>query len=369
MHVRIAFFLAIFFISFCAGGCAAISTGGFTSKDPGKVFVPSAYHVGRTVPVVHFEGRNDVSGYSTRDFSFTSQFPSGYEKNDRIRGTIYSPAFPKTSDVFIILPGSHEDASAKKLGKIFVKLGYAVITIHSGFTPLPRSIFKEASVKKTPEEAVGLATGYFVQAMTAHTIDLMRLEDYLLAHSPEFGNPRAFHMVGVSLGGISASLLAGIDSRVKSLLTIVSSGSVARILMDTKNPDIRKIREVLMKKFGLNYEEAYALIARKIGDAEPLTYARRLDPSCVVMVSGQLDMWGIPVDSAIPLTATTETWEAYGRPEWIRMYTGHASSFLAFLPGWLELSRMQHLPWTLTESYARHIVRVHYLPKALRGGE
>ena len=122
-----------------------------------------------------------------------------------------------------------------------------------------------------------------------------------------------------------------------------------------------------MKKLGLSYQEAYAMIKEKVKNIEPISYASRLDRRKILIVSGGIDMIGF-IDTAIPYSATKETWEAFGKPEWIIMpFAGHISSAVAFLPFWLELPNLLHTfkIFTFENSYAVHLIKSHFLPIAL----
>lgn len=197
----------------------------------------------------------------------------------------------------------------------------------------------------------------------ASTIDLMRLLDFL---QKEYPSLKEAHVIGISLGGVVGALYAVVDPRATSLAMLVSSASTARLIMDTNEKKIASLRKAITEKFQLSYNEAYQLLAKKIQDVEPLTYATRMDTQRMIMVSGLLDMLGIPFDSAIPLSASKETWRGFGKPEWVKLATGHVTSGIAFLPTpiWFELSHPHHFPpFYGFSSYLDHLFQKHYLPK------
>lgn len=303
-------------------------------------------------------------GFISRTFSFVSWKQSGHSKNDIVKGVLYAPLRRTTKDFFVILPASGEDTSAKFIAENLAQLGFYTARIRSGFNPMPKDIINLASEMPSATMAVDVATKFFQEAMRQRTIDLMRFLDRMEKDL----HPSAFHAVGISLGGITASLFTAIDPRVKSLMIAVSSASIARILMDSKAEDIRKLRDILLEKYHLSYAEAYSLIDENLRVVEPIIYASRINPKRILMVSGMLDMLGI-VDTAIPLSATRETWKAFGHPEWVTLlFTGHVSSFLAFLPFWIELPLIHHTLYTtlFLEPYVNHLLKRHFLPKAIR---
>ena len=175
-----------------------------------------------------------------------------------------------------------------------------------------------------------------------------------------------FHVTGYSLGGILAGLLAGTDTRVESLMIFVSAGSIADIVVDSHASilsDLRIIHEHIFKKLGWTRESARKIIQKLVANVEPLTYAKRVDPRKVLIVSAGLDSAGI-LDTTIPGSAVWATWDAYGQPEWIELpLTGHLSSALAGMPVWIELPTMH---FVLLESYIDHILKEHFIPKTLQ---
>lgn len=351
--------LVLFFLTFTS--CAAFNTGGvknfsgnFIASE--KSDIPVFFNARRLPADINFNGVN---------FSFNSMFVSEYKENNIIKGIIYSPIKMKTSDVFIIFPGSGEDKSAIWSAEIIAELGFRVIKINSGFNPFPKKVIKKALEMSDADSAIEFITVFMETAMRNQVLDLMRMIDF---YDQTLEPPaRSFHIIGISLGGITGSLLAGVDPRAESLMMILSSGSIARILMDSEMPEIKKMRKILLEKYGLNKETAYSLFKERIKRIEPLNYAARLNPRKILMVSGFLDMAGL-LDTAIPLSASRETWAAYSRPQWIIfLTTGHISSFLGFAPFWIEIPHLHHLPKTLLfdGSFVRHIYKDHFIPLAL----
>lgn len=350
-------------------GCAAL-----VIKFPSREHIeensqlPPFFDVARPMPeLIMGEPNSDKvnsQGFISRTFSFTSWKQSGYSKNDIIKGFFYAPIRQTAKDFFVILPASGEDTSAELIAENLAQLGFYTARIHSGFNPMPEDIINLASEMPSATMAVGVAAKFFQGAMQQRTIDLMRFLDRMEKDL----HPSAFHAVGISLGGMTASLFTAIDPRVKSLMTVVSSASIARILMDSEASGIRKPRDILLEKYHLSYTEAYSLLEKNLRVVEPITYAPRIDPKRILMVSGMLDMLGI-VDTAIPLSATHETWKAFVHPEWVTLlFTGHVSSFLAFLPFWIELPSIHHTLYTilLSEPFVDHLLNKHFIPKTIQ---
>lgn len=328
---------------------------------------PEFFNVPRSLPDIKFENPTEKDRkFAVQKFSFESWEKSGFDKNDKINGFFYLPAYTKNSDLFIVLPGSGEDIAATAVAEILASMGYKTIRIKSGFKPLPKILINELAESSDASAALKKTSIFLVSAVRQRIIDLMRLGDFW--ETSMTPTRLKIHVVGISLGGIIGSLFSAVDQRVESLMMINSSASIARILTDSKMSGFKPFRENLMKKLNLSYEETYQLIKEKITPVEPITYAERLNPEKILMVNAWLDMLGI-IDTAIPYSATKETWEAFGKPEWITMpLTGHVSSFFALLPFWIELPNPLHTikSFAFDNSYAVHLIKNHFLPKALK---
>lgn len=347
---------AILLMLVMLAGCVSWVARPRQSHPPANGTLPAFFDQKRQLP--------DMINGNDGSFFFSSWRESGYPKNDMIKGKWHAPAQEKNqNNVFLILPPSGENFPAEIIAKKLASRGFLAVRIKAGFDPLPDGILEQAQKALSAQEAVDIAGGFFVNAMHQRTIDLMRLADFLKKKYPSL---KEVHVVGISLGGVVGALYAVIDPRATSLVMLVSSASTARLIMDTNEKKIASLRKAIMDKFRLSYEEAYQLLANKIQPVEPLTYASRMDTQRMIMVSGLLDMLGIPFDSAIPLSASQETWRGFGKPEWAKLATGHVTSAIAFLPTpiWFELSHPHHLPpFYGFSSYFTHLFEKHYLPK------
>jgi hypothetical protein len=153
---------------------------------------------------------------------------------------------------------------------------------------------------------------------------------------------------------------------------IISSGRLSKIVMNEVAfnllPSLEAIQEVLLNKFG-SRDTAIQAMDKKLRPVDPLTYAHRLNPARIVMVSGGWDMVGFILDSVMPLSATLETWLAFGCPDWVIMpLAGHATALTALWPIWLEVNHplCSLLGWIRFEPHYVQIVRAHFLPKILK---
>ncbi|MEK7146903.1 MAG: hypothetical protein AAB772_01465 [Patescibacteria group bacterium] len=363
-----AFLFAVCFFAVQTQGCVSLAIKTKVEQQFVKPkTLPDFFNTPRSLPDIKFGKLNDENRkFSIQKFSFKSWQKSGYAKNDAVTGFLYLPKKPESNELFIIIPGIADDTSSALIAEIVAGLGHRAIRIKSGFRPLTKKMLTALSSEST-DASLTFNDGsvFLVNAMRQRVIDLMRLNDFWETSM----NPAGLkaHVIGISLGGIIGSLFSAVDGRVQSLMIINSSASIARILMDSKMIGFTPFKNSLMKKLGLSYQEAYAMIKEKVKNIEPISYASRLDRRKILIVSGGIDMIGF-IDTAIPYSATKETWEAFGKPEWIIMpFAGHISSAVAFLPFWLELPNLLHTfkIFTFENSYAVHLIKSHFLPIAL----
>lgn len=359
----------VLFAMFWTGGCVSWISHGVPqySVHSAKSEIHAFFRTERKLPEIQWEDAESFSNYSIRYFSFSSWRKSVHSKNDKIAGRFYMPGIVKSKDVFLVFPITSGMLPSDKISNILINQGFYVVSIQSGFRPMPAGFMRQAEKIDNLTDAVDRVTSFSKSAMQQHIVDIMRLMDYL---EENLDGPLKFHIIGLSLGGTVGSLIAVVDPRVKSLMMIVASANMANIILDRKFFEISaatRIRELFFEKFELNYEEAYKLLASGLAEVESANYANRLNPDRILMVSGALDMLGF-VDSAIPYSATYKTWNDFGRPEWVILLTaGHVSSYTAFFLPWFEIQYPHHVVYNLAfESYAEHLILRHFLPKALK---
>jgi dienelactone hydrolase len=116
----------------------------------------------------------------------------------------------------------------------------------------------------------------------------------ILATRPEV-DPHRIGITGVSLGGIMASLAAGVD--------------LANMIFHA--PETRKVRAKLVEK-GFDEQKLEPIMA----PVEPLHFATRIDPGRCLMINARKD-------EVIPKDCTVALWEAIGKPTLLWLPSGH----------------------------------------------
>ncbi len=217
--------------------------------------------------------------------------------------------------VFPILAGSHVVSEA--LAKALVDHGFAVLHIER--RPLD---FEHAQGAEVPAEA-------FRDSIR----DARRFLDWLVTR-PEIDRERVA-AGGVSLGGMIAASLMGVDDRIHAGFFAMAGGGLAELLWDSTEKPVRAFRERLRERHDLRDREAFLAHVRPWTDpVDPLANAGRLDPGRVLVISGRFDR-------VVPRARTEALWEALGRPRWIRLPVGHYQLFPLFW--WSAARAAEHL--------------------------
>jgi predicted esterase len=221
--------------------------------------------------------------------------------------------------VFPILAGSHVVSEA--LAKALVEHGFAVLHIER------RQLdFETAQGPEVPAAA-------FRDSIR----DARRFLDWLVTR-PEI-DPARIGAGGVSLGGMVAASLMGVDDRLRAGFFAMAGGGLAELLWDSTEKPVRAFRERLRARHDLEDRDAFLAFVRPWTEpVDPLRNAGRLDPARVLVISGRFDR-------VVPKARTEALWEALGRPRWIRLPVGHYQLFPLFW--WSAARAAEHLDLAL----------------------
>ena len=132
---------------------------------------------------------------------------------------------------------------------------------------------------------------------------------------------------GISLGGITATVLSGLDKRVKATVLGICGGDIPYILVHSWEDSIQKVKQRTIqeikndsKSMHINEDELYEIFKDKI-TFDPLDYAEYLDARDVLMILAIFD-------KVVPRKKGEELRKKIGGPETIYLPTGHYSAFL-----------------------------------------
>jgi dienelactone hydrolase len=131
--------------------------------------------------------------------------------------------------------------------------------------------------------------------------------------------------LGMSLGGIRASIVSAVDKRIKCSVIGLAGGSMADIALSSK---LHAVRDYIkgLGEMDANSDVIRAELSDKVR-TDPLALAPYLNAKDVLMVIAGFD-------HVIPTKCGNRLWKAMGKPEVIYLLSGHFTSLL-YLP-WAE---------------------------------
>ncbi|HVY61299.1 MAG TPA: C45 family autoproteolytic acyltransferase/hydrolase, partial [Planctomycetota bacterium] len=239
--------------------------------------------------------RAPAQGGGVWDVTFPSPLPSGVEVNDTVYCRYYAPQGVKegakapAAIVLHHLGGSFEIEAA--LSDYLAKAGIAAIQVEFPYYG-PRR----------PADQKGFQTGLLqanfedgIKATRQAVADVRRAADWLLAR-PEI-DPDRVGVCGISLGGITGAICAGVDPRLKRNVLVIAGGDLATILTN-ESRETRQVRARLKEK-GISREQ----LESELQPVEPDRFAGRIDPRGTLMLNAK-------ADQVIPKVATEKLWHA-----------------------------------------------------------
>ncbi len=205
----------------------------------------------------------------------------------------------------LILPISGGvDFSVKSFARYFASRGFNCAAVHN---------------RKAEPEDTGSAEeieNYFRQTV----LDNRQALDFLVTR--EEVDAEKLGCLGLSLGGIKASLLAGVDERLKCCVFGLAGGSIADITVSSGEKEIRESVKKFLKD-DVTTEDIHTELSNKIV-TDPLKLADYIDARNVLMYIASFDR-------VVPRKCGDKLHEAMGKPEVIYLFSGHYTSFL-YLP-------------------------------------
>ncbi|MEW6745039.1 MAG: acyl-CoA thioester hydrolase/BAAT C-terminal domain-containing protein [Planctomycetota bacterium] len=123
-------------------------------------------------------------------------------------------------------------------------------------------------------------------------------------------------LFGVSRGGIVGALLAATDERIRASALALAGGDLALMLEASEETEVVRFRDAQVLRYRQSHDEFRAACRELLLEVDPLTYAGRVDPASVLMISAMFD-------AVVPRSSSQALWRALGRPTLIEYPTGH----------------------------------------------
>ena len=196
------------------------------------------------------------------------------------------------------------DFCVKSFAKYFASNGFNCAVVHN------RDVDLEDT--KNAEEV----EDYLRQTV----LDNRQVLDYLV--EKEEVDVNRLGCLGLSLGGIKASLVSAVDERLKCIVIGLAGGSIADITVLSTEKEIKdRVRE--FKGMDINSDTIHTTLSEVVS-TDPLKLAEYTNAKNVLMFIAMFDR-------VIPRMCGDKLWKAMGKPEVIYLFSGHYSSFL-YLP-------------------------------------
>ncbi len=235
------------------------------------------------------------------------EFPSALNVfgDEDIKVDFYAQKAPGRHPTVLMLPISGGvDFSVESFAWLFIRCGINCALVHN----------REVEIEDT--KSAEQVEDYFRQTV----LDNRQVLDYLVTR-PDV-DPNRLGCLGLSLGGIKASLVAAVDDRIKCAVLGLAGGSMADIALHSTEEGLKDYVDEI-QELGVSGETIYTELLEKIR-TDPLRLAPYLDARDTLMFIAAFDR-------VVPRWTGEQLRHAIGGPRTVYLVAGHYTSFL-YLP-------------------------------------
>ncbi len=222
------------------------------------------------------------TGFHALRVTFPSPVTTPYAVNNTVTGFLFLPDTPGPHPVMLVehewLPTTL--ATEFEQSASLAKAGIAAFLIIQPYSynrrPLPRI------------EGVELLSGdvpQMVGALRQAVLDARRAFDWL-EKRPDI-DPTRMGVSGISLGGVLAPLIAGVDRRARTLVTIVGGVDVSDVVFDSF---ITSGLHPALLYHGVTFDS----LKRDMAPVEPANWLHGFDPNNALLFNGRYDIFISP---------------------------------------------------------------------------
>ena len=286
------------------GACAPV---GMSRSYDGPREMPCAVRAYYSYPRQPIQAEVEVRKHKERYDILRVEFPSALNVfgNEQIQVDLYVQRRSGRHPTVLMLPISGGvDFSVESFAWLFARNGINCAIVHN----------REVEVEGT--QSAEEVEAYFRQTV----LDNRQVLDYLETR-PEV-DPNRIGCLGLSLGGIKASLIAAIDDRIRCAVLGLAGGSMADIALHSKEEGLADYIVELEAK-GVSAETIYMELHEKIR-TDPLRLAPYIDARETLLFIALFDQ-------VVPTWAGEQLGHAIGDPKTVYLVAGHYTSFL-YLP-------------------------------------
>ncbi len=285
------------FLRFCAAfACLLFSVSLARADTPNTSPLPFGvnphyydYDQGAPFPVTEKPYGNE-NGVQITTITYPSLRQTPYAVNNTVTAYLFVPPGPGPHPAMVVL---HEfDPSSTKSGFLLCR---AVARAHV----IALLVVEPYSLNRTPSPNDRADTHILsgnvpdmVDALSQIVLDARRGLDYL-AHRPDV-DPARMGIAGISLGGVMSGVVAGVDPRIKVVLTLVGGADFPKDIWD--GVLTRPIRRQILQS-GYTYETYSAAMAPI--DSSTWLPQKHFNPEDVLMINGHYDTVILPTQAKL----------------------------------------------------------------------
>ena len=244
--------------------------------------------------------------------TFPSPVVTPEPNNNTVHCEYFRPAKPGKYPAVIVLHILGGDFPlARMFAANFAKHNVAALFVQMPYYGQRRQPDSPAPMISTnPEETV--------RGLTQAVKDIRYAAAWLAAQNEVDANQLG--IIGISLGGITASLAASAEPRFTKVCPLLAGGDLDQILRDSNEKHILAARQRWLAE-GHSLDELSALMKT----IDPCTYLHT-DEISIDCPRRQVLMLNAANDEVIPRVCTDQLWQAFGRPPIVWYNCGHYSA-------------------------------------------
>lgn len=245
----------------------------------------------------------DSPRFEMADVTFPSPVKTPHERNNTVHCELYRAKQSGKRPAVVVLHILGGDFALARLfchslnqggtTALFLKMPY--------YGPRREPGVNRRMIAVDPEETVA--------GMTQAVLDIRRAAAFLASRDDV--DAERLGIMGISLGGITASLAAEAEPRLNNVCLLLAGGDFPRIAMESA--EFKKERD----KFLASGKDPTTIL-QGVRPVDPLTYGELLRDRRVLMLNAKSD-------EVIPKACTEALWTAAGEPEIVWLSGGHYS--------------------------------------------
>ncbi len=256
-------------------------------KTPTTAVDPAFYDYDAAAPINAVEKPYtlDATGVKVSLVTYPSVVSTPYAVNNKVTAYLFLPTGPGPHPAMVVL---HEWNAGSTKGGFLLCRAIAKAGVAALFVTEPFSLSRKPKTENREDaEILSGNVPHMVGALRQAVLDARRGLDYL-AQRPDI-DPARLGVSGISLGGVLSGVVAGVDQRVKVILTLVGGADFARGFWNGLLT--RRYRNEILRS-GYTYETYQAAMAPI--DAAYWLPQRHFNPEDALMINGRYDLVILP---------------------------------------------------------------------------